>query len=670
MRRRCLYSLVLLLCLSCHMSVHARAQAVTDPRVKRKLVAVKTATPPTIDGDLSEMAWKDAPKAERFVDRQNGTLAPDPTVAYLLYDDKYLYVAFLCKDSQPDKIVARERIRDQKFQGQGGNTEDSVQIDLDPFLSHRDNEYASFSVNPLGTKSAKINGGRGGKAEWKGDWDAAVKRLPDGWSVEMRIPWPILAYPTGKKPITMGLNFTRFQDRTKTESIWSNIGPQGFAELEGLWTDVSVPAGAFHPKLSLLPYILPSLQGTRPEFRSGLDARYPFTPELTGVGSINPDFGTIEGAVEGIAFSRSERFVQERRPFFLEGRDYFQSGGDFGVGLYFYPRRIPTFGVGAKFFGKVTPSDTVGILNTEAFGRRNDLAVNYRHDLSPTSSASLFLLQKSAVDDNNRVAVLSQQTRQGKFGIGSELALTGGKDAGGGAKSVSLTYGDKVNFSFLSLSDVSPTFRDADGLIGFTDYRGLQTFEDWGAQWRKGFWRSFEMGVGTQLDWHQDGRPFRRGANLFFSLEARKDWSASVNFNVDKFNDQADRTIGFSFNKGISNRFRQWGFHVETGIQADRPSTFIGPQISVRVLRKLDLIYAGSIQNLDGLERQHILTANYEISPTRSMGGRIVVHNSAINGYVSFRQSGEKGTEYFFILGDPNAERFRTQVALKIVFAL
>ena len=127
----------------------------------------------------------------------------------------------------------------------------------------------------------------------------------------MRIPWAILAYPNSKKPVTMGLNFTRWQDRTKTESIWSNTGPQGFLEYEGLWTDVTVPVGAFHPKLSLLPYILPSLQGLRPAFRSGLDARYPFTPELTGVGSLNPDFGTIEGAVEGIAFSRSERFDEE-----------------------------------------------------------------------------------------------------------------------------------------------------------------------------------------------------------------------------------------------------------------------------------------------------------------------------------------------------------------------
>jgi Carbohydrate family 9 binding domain-like/Domain of unknown function (DUF5916) len=651
--------------------VFALAQNANDPHVKRPLLAVKTPTPPTIDGDLSDTAWAAAPKADGFVDRQNGTGVPDQTIASLLYDEKFLYIAFRCRDSQPEKIVARETVRDQKFQrGDSGDNEDNVEVDFDPFLTHRSDDFARFSVNPLGTKSARISGGRGGKAEWKGDWDAVVKRVADGWVVEMRIPWGILSYPNGKKAVTMGLNFTRWQDRTKTLSIWSNTGPQNFQENEGLWNDVAVPLSAFHPRLSVLPYILPNTQGLRPGFRSGLDARYPFTPELTGVASLNPDFGTIEGAVEGIAFSRSERFVPERRPFFLEGNDYFQAGQDFSVGRYFYSNRIPIFSVGTKFFGKVTSSDTVGVLNAESFGNRNDLVARYRHDLSPTSNVGLFLMQKSAFDDNNSVGVLVQDARRGKFGVASELALSSGRDAGGDAKEVNLTYGDKFIFTSVQLLDVSPRFRDADGLIGFTDYRGAATFQDWGAQWRKGFWRAFDVGVFTQLDWHRDGRPFRRGGNVFVYLEARRDWSVSLNVNADKFDAQTDKTVGFSFTNGVSNRFRQWGFHVETGIQGDRPSTFVGPQFSFRILRKLDLIYSGAVQNLDGLERQHILTANYEVSPTRSIGGRLVIHNSAMNAYLSLRRSGEKGTEVYFIIGDPNAERFRKQVAMKVVFAL
>jgi hypothetical protein len=38
------------------------------------------------------------------------------------------------------------------------------------------------------------------------------------------------------------------------------------------------------------------------------------------------------------------------------------------------------------------------------------------------------------------------------------------------------------------------------------------------------------------------------------------------------------------------------------------------------------------------------------------------------NWYLSFRQSGNRGAEYYLILGDPNAVSFRTSLILKAVF--
>ena len=103
-----LLSICLLLMAFRLFSVCAHAENASPSYVKRPLAAVKTATPPTIDGDLSDPAWKSAPKVETFLDQQTGAIATDQTIAYILYDDKYIYVAFACKDSQPDKITARE----------------------------------------------------------------------------------------------------------------------------------------------------------------------------------------------------------------------------------------------------------------------------------------------------------------------------------------------------------------------------------------------------------------------------------------------------------------------------------------------------------------------------------------------------------------------------------
>jgi hypothetical protein len=658
--------------LACLSATALHAQSTPDPATRRPINAVKTTTPPTIDGDLTDAAWQTAPTAALFYDRQQGTGGPDQTVVRLLYDEKYIYVSFHCRDSQPDKIVARETVRDSKYANpnSSGNTEDNVEVSFDPFLSHHEDDFAKFSVNPLGTKSAHITGGRAGKAEWKGDWDAAVKRVADGWDAEMRIPWGILSYPSGKKSVTMGINFWRWQDRTQIQSVWSNVGQQRFNELEGLWNNVEVPQGAFKPKLSLLPYVLPGFNRTQPTLRSGLDARYTITPELTTVATINPDFGTIEGAVEGIQFTRSERFVPERRPFFLEGADYFNAGEDFAIGNYFYSRHIENFDLGTKVYGKLSPKDSLGFLNTIDFHNRMDTVTRYRHDISPTQSAGFFFTNRTAKDDNNSVGFLMHNIRWGKFGIQTQAGITNGHNAGGDAEHLNFTYGDKNNFTSLLFLNVSPLFQDSNGLIFFNDYHGVYLFDSWSASWRKGFFRDFEVDFYPSMDWHSDGRMFRKGGGLDLTLTTRSDWRIGLDYLYQTFDGQIDNTFGIRLRRGVSNRFKQWGLRLFTGRQGGSPYTYIGPDFSLRVLKKLDLSYGGGVQNLDGRVQQHVITANYELSPTRSFGGRVVVQDANTNWYLSYRNSGERGMETFFIIGDPNARRFSEQVRVKFVFAL
>ena len=115
--------------------------------IKRHIAAVRTMTPPTIDGNLSDACWQTAPKALEFVDIQNGTVVPDQTSVTILFDDKYIYVGFDCRDTHPEGIVARETVRDMKFQ-QGNNNanpnnEDNVEVDFDPFLPIRATTLAS-----------------------------------------------------------------------------------------------------------------------------------------------------------------------------------------------------------------------------------------------------------------------------------------------------------------------------------------------------------------------------------------------------------------------------------------------------------------------------------------------------------------------------------------------
>lgn len=651
----------------------ARAQEPPSNFVRRPLQAVATAKAPVIDGDLGDDCWKVAGLATVFVDRTSNQIVKDQTTAYITYDSTAIYVAFYCKDSEPEKIEARETIRDSKYavaQDQSPNREDNVSFALDAYYGNKPTDQSIFSVNALGTPSAQISGGRGGKLEWKGNWESAAKRVADGYTVEMRIPWAMLNYPSSQKPVRMGIDFFRYQYHNKMESVWSNVTNHSFTELQGIWLNVQPPKSTFRPKLSLLPYLLPGVKNERPTFRAGLDARMAITPDLTAVGSLNPDFGTIEGAVEGIAFSRSERFVPDKRPFFTEGAGFFNSNTRFNdIGALFYPNRIRTFDVGTKIYGKVTPTDSVGILNTVTLEQRMDTVLRYRHDLSNTSDAGLLLINKSDAHDHNSLALVDQHARSGNFGFESQLGQTWGPGAGGGAVVLSGNYQGGVNTSLLQYHTVSNRFRVADGYVPYTGYRGIYGFTDCNSQWRHGKWRSYDYGA-YLLGWdHLDQSRFHRDFGVFSQITARADWSTSFSFDYALVDKTIDETVTVGLTNGVTNRFKQYGVQVQTGRLASHPATYIAPTASVRLFHHLDLAYAGSLLNLQGVTRQHILTAGYDLSPTRSFGGRAVMHNNDLNWYLSYRNSGGKGTNMYVIIGDPNARRFSRQAQVKFVFA-
>lgn len=636
----------------------------------RPLKSVRVAqgtTLPKIDGELSEPFWQQASRATLFFDPQTGKPAADQTEVFLAYDDKAIYLGVHCFDSQPNKIAARETVRDADL-----DADDHFVVEFDPFLTYKFDDYSRFTVNPFGTQNTQMGGGRAGKLEWQGNWTAAAKRCNDGWIAEMHIPWSILSYPRSSAPMTIGINFRRWQQRTQIRTVWSDLGPQMFNEREGLWQGVSAPTQQWRPRLSFLPYLLPSFygQGGHSENRMGLDARFQPTPELTAVGSINPDFASVEGAVEGINFTRGERFVPDRRPFFLEGGDYFALGQGYELGSYFNPRRIEQFDTGLKFYGKINPKTTVGMLGTLDVGNQANFVTNIRREINATSNVNLMWVQRLQPGADNTTLAIAPNYRVGKWSVTANLAQTLGPEAGGLGWTTSVDLQDKNLFATVRYRSVANNFLDRLGFIQFNDYRGWSAFFNWGAPWRKGYFRGFDVSLYPEFDWHQDGRPFRRRANLEMSLETRSDYRFGLNFEGGKFDNDTDLTYGFNLQANVSNRFRQWGLFFNTGKLANKPYTAFGPSLSWRLFGQFDVALSTFIQNYEGASQQYILTFNNQITPFKSWGGRLVMENSHFNIYLSYRNAGRGGTDTYLIIGDPNADAFRQRVMLKWVFAL
>ena len=93
-------------------------------------MAQRVTTPPVIDGDLSDPAWKEAEPGGGLtqVHPDTGAPASERTVFRIVYDDDNLYFGVICFDSQPENIVITQNRRDADLEDT-----DAIMIQLDTF---------------------------------------------------------------------------------------------------------------------------------------------------------------------------------------------------------------------------------------------------------------------------------------------------------------------------------------------------------------------------------------------------------------------------------------------------------------------------------------------------------------------------------------------------------
>ncbi|MDH3529529.1 MAG: carbohydrate binding family 9 domain-containing protein, partial [Acidobacteriota bacterium] len=314
--------------------------------------------PIVIDGNLDEPVWASAAKFKDFYQTSPGdNIAPSkPTEAYMVWDEKHLYIAFKCWDDK-DKIRATVAKRDGVF------GEDNVRVWLDTYDDRR--RAYILGWNPLGIQADGIFiEGQGQDfsvdivMESKGviqDW---------GWSVEVKIPFKSLRYAAGKGKhwgFNAARNIERFNDEIDS---WmpDDRNVSGFLIKHGRITGFD--SISTERTIEVIPSVTFSETGTRvpdnavPEGRFvnqpiksdfGVTVKYSLTPNITLDAAVNPDFAEIEADAPIVeANRRFPVFFPEKRPFFLEGSDVFNSPL-----RVFNSRSIVDPDVAAKLTGKI-----------------------------------------------------------------------------------------------------------------------------------------------------------------------------------------------------------------------------------------------------------------------------------------------------------------------------
>ena len=332
----------------------------------RTMGAVRTDLPPRIDGWLNDPGWDEAQPTSDFILREpeEGIPAPAQTVVRVLYDEEHLYIGLEMFDDQPEKIEARVVPRDGTF-----HPHDYVGIVLDTYHDHQ-SAYGLW-VNPYGiqndftTQNDGANGWWGVNEAWNGVWYSEAQITNRGWTAEVSIPFKTLRFSRRDEQV-WGINIVRRRQTGREESFWSFIRRDDGEVLKvskaGHLMGLRNLRQGLH--LELLPYAVAGYRDDREESDRawdrdiGLDIKYGITSNLTADITLNPDFAQIEADEDQINLSRFEMWMEERRPFFIEGKDLFTPMG------LFYSRRVQNPDIGAKITSK-TGSYNIGFLTAK-----------------------------------------------------------------------------------------------------------------------------------------------------------------------------------------------------------------------------------------------------------------------------------------------------------------
>jgi hypothetical protein len=394
------------------------------------------ATPPrietaiTVDGVLEEAAWSEAARLTDFSQYApvDGRPAENATEVLVFYSPTAICFGIRAQ-AAPGSVHATLASRDRI------DSDDAIQIFLNPFNDGR--QALVFAVNPLGIQSdgalVEGSGNRGGVAftalqsgrettDLTPDYvyESKGRLTPNGYEIEIVIPFKTLRLPAARIQ-SWSLNISRKVQSSGQEDTWtparraqsSFLAQSG--TLDGL-TDLR--RGVV---LDLNPVVTAKADGLRSTDRWIYDANRPelggnvrwgVTPNLTLNGTVNPDFSQVEADASQFTYDpRSALFFPEKRPFFLDGAELFNTPNNL-----IYTRQIAAPLGAVKLTGKAAGTD-IALLSaaddtlTSASGDNHPVFTIARLQRGLRGASKIGLAYTDRIDGANSNRVIAGDTR-------------------------------------------------------------------------------------------------------------------------------------------------------------------------------------------------------------------------------------------------------------------
>jgi hypothetical protein len=475
---------------------------VYDGRAKRVNVDMpRIDTVVTIDGVLNEPVWRRAARLTGFSQYQpvDGLPAAEPTEVLTWYAPDAIYFGIKAREIHGNVVRATHANRDNI------DSEDQIQILLDTDNSRQ--IAFLFGVNPYGvqqdgTRSAQFAGGAGGPQASGGGFrninplEGSVDLNPDyyfeskgrlvdgGYEVEIRIPFKSLRYQDARVQ-TWGLHILRRVQHSGFQDTWApairanaNFLAQSgtLADLHDLKRGLVLEAT---PTMTAHADRAPDIGNGRDYHQTGDlggDLRWGIRQNLTLNGTVNPDFSQVEADVGQVLLNeRFALFYPEKRPFFLDGLELFDSPNQL-----IYTRQIVAPKAGAKLTGKI------GGLNVASIIAEDDNLYSWsgahpplfgvsrlRYDFGSANTLGAVLTAREDGDNYSRVASTDYRFYHSKLYWAQFQAAHSWSDSLGTRQTGSILQGDwdrtgrAWGFHY-TLRSLDPGFRAAAGFVNRT----------------------------------------------------------------------------------------------------------------------------------------------------------------------------------------------------------
>ena len=326
-----------------------------QPNWKPHLTIPRTSGPIEIDGRLDDAGWRGAARADNFAEVNPGDSVKPPveSEAWITYDDDNLYVALIAYDD-PEDVRVSLRERDNIF------SDDYFGVMLDTY-GDLGWSYELF-VNPIGVQG-DLRMLSDGNEDMTFDivWHSRGQVTDTGYHVEIAVPWSSLRFPD-RDTQAWRLNFWRDQQRdVRRRYAWAAMDRDDDCFMCNFGSADGVSGIEARNRADIIVSALGVRSGSRvdgdpalafeyddPTAKLSANVRYGLTTSSSAELTVNPDFSQIESDAGQIDVNEPfALFFPERRPFFQEGSDLYQTWID-----AIYTRSINDPDGAAKFTGQ------------------------------------------------------------------------------------------------------------------------------------------------------------------------------------------------------------------------------------------------------------------------------------------------------------------------------